>query len=124
MNALIICQSPFQRFLTSLSDICNVETSDFSSHYIILGKQETCVFFYAQKSLSQLLDDAEKEKKRAEMSADEPGIRKKLREQIYDEMSGDELRAHAPKMQLKDSEHDALELVSFSSLCSYSASLR
>ena len=65
-----------------------------------------------QKTLSQLLDDAEKERARKEMSADEPGIRKKLREQIYDEMPGEDLRPHAEKMELRVHEHEALELVS------------
>lgn len=65
-----------------------------------------------QKTLSQLLDDTERERARKEMSADEPGIRKKLREEIYDEMPGEDLRPHAPKMELRIHEHEALELVS------------
>lgn len=64
-----------------------------------------------QRSFMQVLDEAERERKRKEMSADEPGIRTKLREEIYDEMTGEELSRHDPKMELKPEEHDALALV-------------
>ena len=64
-----------------------------------------------QKTLTQLLDDAERERARKEMSADEPGIRRKLREQIYEEMPGEDLQPHADKMELRVHEHEALELV-------------
>ena len=46
------------------------------------------------------------------MSADEPGIPIKSREQLYDEMRGEDLMPHAPKMQLRHEEEDGLELVS------------
>lgn len=64
-------------------------------------------------TLEKLLNDEEKARKRKEMSADEPGIRNRLREDIYNEMRGEDLRPHAEKMELRVHEHEALELVYF-----------
>ena len=88
-------------------------TAQFSSWVCEAGEfLAHCLLSAVQKTLTQLLDAAEKEKKRAEMSADEPGVRTKLRQEIYDEMPGEDLRPHAFKMELRPHEHEALELVS------------
>ena len=63
-------------------------------------------------TLEKMLNEEDKAKKRIEMSVNEPGIRSKLREEIYDEMPGEDLQPHALKMQLRPEEEDALELVS------------
>lgn len=90
-------------------------------HYISQVQKGRSFFWLLQITLPQLLNKAEKEQKRQEMSADEPGYVITPPEQIYAAMQGEDLRPHAHKMQLKPEEHDDLELVIISPLTTSSS---
>lgn len=61
-------------------------------------------------TMESLLRREQKQKELRKMGAGEPGVRNKPWEQIYHEKDINELRADAPKMELRPDDHDALGL--------------
>ena len=68
-------------------------------------------FIWPQMSLKRLAKRARKQRKFKEIGGDVPGIRKKSRNEIMQNLPGWKLRPWAPKMQLRPHEHYALPLV-------------
>jgi len=66
-----------------------------------------------QATMESLLRREQKQKELRKMGAGEPGVRNKPWEQIYHEKDINELRADAPKMELRPDDHDALGLVCY-----------